>query len=151
MLGDTRFARHVAQADVPTVIAPRFPKVKEEGWWLVVGDVESNVLLCIKRINLQLKAKLKLEFVAPRAGQYTYTLYLMSDSYIGCDQELELPLTVTEANEEEEEDSEGDDQEGHQRRRVPVRLVELSAGPKQDEMDTGRQAHTVVQEVDHDT
>ena len=60
MLGDTRFARHVAQADVPTVIAPRFPKVKEEGWWLVVGDVESNVLLCIKRINLQLKAKLKL-------------------------------------------------------------------------------------------
>ena len=95
---------------VPTVHAPRFPKPKEEGWWLVVGDPKTNALLCIKRITLLLKAKVKLEFVAPDAGEYNYTLYLMSDSYLGCDQELELPLSVGEA--EEEESDEEDDEDG---------------------------------------
>ena len=47
--------------------APRFPKDKEEGWWLVVGDVAANSLLCIKRISLQLKAKVDLPLVAPKA------------------------------------------------------------------------------------
>ena len=67
---------------------------------------------CIKRITLQLKAKVKLEFVAPDAGEYAYTLYLMSDSYLGCDQELELPLTVAEADDDDEEEDEEDDEDG---------------------------------------
>jgi len=96
---------------VPTVHAPRFPKVKEEGWWLVVGDVKSNVLLCIKRISLLHTAKVKLEFVASSAGEHVYNLYLMSDSYVGCDQELELPLTVAEANEEESGEEEEEEEE----------------------------------------
>lgn len=34
----------------PPVVAPLFPqKRKEEGWWLVIGDSESNALLTIKR------------------------------------------------------------------------------------------------------
>jgi len=94
---------------VPKVHAPRFPKEKEEGWWLVVGDVAANSLVCIKRITLQLKAKVKLDFVAPEPGEYTYKLYLMSDSYLGCDQEYELKLKVGEAVDEEEDD---DDEEG---------------------------------------
>ena len=96
-------------SNLPTVHATRFPRVKEEGWWLVIGDVDANVLLCIKRITLQSKANVKLEFVAPDAGEYQYTLYLMSDSYLGCDQELELPLSVGEA--EEDDDEEDDDEE----------------------------------------
>ena len=98
---------------MPQVHAPRFPKDKEEGWWLVVGDVAANSLLCIKRISLQLKAKVKLEFTAPEPGEYAYKLYLMSDSYLGCDQEYELKLKVGEAveddEESEEEEEEGDD------------------------------------------
>ena len=76
--------------------APRFPKEKEEGW-SVVGDVAANSLLCIKRISLQLKAKVKLDFAAPAPGEYAYKLYLMSDSYLGGDQEYELKLSVGEA------------------------------------------------------
>jgi len=98
---------------VPKVHAPRFPKDKEEGWWLVVGDVAANSLLCIKRISLQLKANVKLDFTAPEPGEYAYKLYLMSDSYLGCDQEYELKLSVGEATsddeEGEEEAEEGDD------------------------------------------
>jgi len=96
---------------VPSVHAPRFPKVKEEGWWLIVGDVKSNALLCIKRISLMLKAKVKLEFTAPDAGEYAYTLYLMSDSYLGCDQEYELPLQVGEAEDDDDEEEEEDDED----------------------------------------
>jgi len=93
----------------PKVHAPRFPKDKEEGWWLIVGDPKTNALLCIKRITLQLKAKVKLDFVAPEAGEHTYTLYLMCDSYLGCDQEYELKLSVGEAGSEEEEDDEDEE------------------------------------------
>ena len=96
---------------MPQVHAPRFPKDKEEGWWLVVGDVAANSLLCIKRISLQLKAKVKLEFTAPEPGEYAYKLYLMSDSYLGCDQEYELPLKVAEADEDDEDDEDDEEDE----------------------------------------
>jgi len=99
------------EARVPKVHAPRFPKSKEEGWWLVVGDPASNSLLCIKRITLQLKAQVKLDFVAPDAGEYAYTLYLMCDSYLGCDQEYDLKLSVGEDDGEDEDEEEEDDDE----------------------------------------
>jgi len=96
---------------VPKVHAPRFPKPKEEGWWLVIGDPKTNTLLSIKRITLQLKAKVKLDFVAPDPGEYTYTLYLMCDSYLGCDQEYELKLSVGEAEDDDEDGTEDDEEE----------------------------------------
>ena len=99
-----------AGAKVPKVHAPHFPKDKEEGWWLVVGDVAANSLLCIKRIALGQRAKAKLEFVAPEPGEYTFKLYLMSDSYLGCDQEYELQLKVGEPL-EEESGEEGEEEE----------------------------------------
>jgi pre-mRNA-splicing helicase BRR2 len=45
--------------------APRFPKPKEEGWWLVIGDSSTNQLLAIKTVALQKRARVKLEFSAP--------------------------------------------------------------------------------------
>jgi hypothetical protein len=47
------------------VYAPRFPKGKEEAWWLVVGQPSTGTLLAIKRVTLARKAKVKLEFAAP--------------------------------------------------------------------------------------
>jgi len=52
------------------VIAPFFPTKREEGWWVIIGDSKSNSLLSIKRLTLQQKAKFKLDFVAPRPGNY---------------------------------------------------------------------------------
>jgi pre-mRNA-splicing helicase BRR2 len=87
------------------VIAPFYPKKKDEGWWIVLGDTESKTLLAIKRVTLQQKLTVKLDFVAPKAGTHTLKLFLMADSYNGCDQELEMPLTVAEGEPSDDEDS----------------------------------------------
>merc|ERR1739838_890931 len=82
------------------VIAPLFPHKREEGWWVIIGDPKANSLISIKRLTLQQKAKFKLDFVAPRAGQHGYSLYFMSDSYLGCDQEYKFQLDIGEARED---------------------------------------------------
>lgn len=101
--------------ELSSVPAPFFPGKKDEGWWIVVGDPSTKTLLAIKRITLQRKLRVKLEFVCPRAGNQTYKLYTMCDSFLGCDQEFDLELEVGEAeedsDEEEEEDSDVEMQE----------------------------------------
>lgn len=94
------------------VIAPFFPGKREEGWWLVIGDTKNNGLISIKRLTLQQKAKVKLDFVAPSSpGNYSYTLFFMCDTYMGCDQEYPFKINVGEAasGDEESGDSEADD------------------------------------------
>jgi hypothetical protein len=38
-------------ATAPRVYAPRFPKLKEEGWWLVLGDAASRELMALRRVS----------------------------------------------------------------------------------------------------
>lgn len=88
------------RTDVGPVDALRYPKAKEEGWWLVVGDTKSNQLLAIKRVSLQRRSKVKLDFTASmEAGKKSYTLYFMCDSYLGCDQEYTFAIDVKEGAE----------------------------------------------------
>ncbi|KAK3589739.1 hypothetical protein CHS0354_021060 [Potamilus streckersoni] len=89
------------------VVAPFFPQKREEGWWVVIGDSKNNSLLSIKRLTLQQKAKVKLDFVAPAPGHYSYTIFFMSDAYMGCDQEYKFSIDVKEG-EGSSEDSESD-------------------------------------------
>ncbi len=77
------------------VIAPLFPQKRDENWWVVIGESKANTLLSIKRLTLNQKAKIKLDFTAPaQSGQYSYVLYLMSDAYMGCDQEYKFQVNV---------------------------------------------------------
>jgi pre-mRNA-splicing helicase BRR2 len=97
--------RETEDSEVGSVVAPRYPKKKEEAWWLVVGDTKRGTLSAIKRVTLGRKSKVKLEFSAPaEAGKAEYTLFFMCDSYLGCDQEYEFALDVKEA----EDDSDGE-------------------------------------------
>ncbi|VYS46739.1 unnamed protein product [Arabidopsis thaliana] len=83
------------RTEVGPVDSLRYPKTKEEGWWLVVGDTKTNQLLAIKRVSLQRKVKVKLDFTAPsEPGEKSYTLYFMCDSYLGCDQEYSFSVDV---------------------------------------------------------
>merc|ERR1711893_405980 len=81
------------------VIAPFFPTKREEGWWVIIGDPKNNSLLSIKRLTLQQKAKFLLDFIAPKPGRYSYVLYYMSDSYLGCDQEYKFSVDVGDKRE----------------------------------------------------
>lgn len=64
---------------VPKVTAPRYPQVKTEGWWLVIGNPSKNELTSIKRIAMKKKSMtVKMDFVAPDEGKHKYQLFLMS-------------------------------------------------------------------------
>jgi len=86
------------------ILAPFFPQKREEGWWVVVGDPKANSLISIKRLTLQQRAKVKLDFVAPSPGKHNYTLYFMSDAYMGCDQEYKFSIDVRDGDSGSESD-----------------------------------------------
>ncbi|KAG0255185.1 hypothetical protein DFQ27_006386 [Actinomortierella ambigua] len=51
------------------------------------------------------------ELVCPRPGKQTYKLYTMCDSFLGCDQELDMAVDVGEgAESDDEEEDENEDQ-----------------------------------------
>jgi pre-mRNA-splicing helicase BRR2 len=90
-----------------TVSAPLFPGEKREAWWIVIGDVTTNTLMSLKRTNLRHVQKVTLEFLAPEEpGDYDLTLFCMSDSYLGCDQEFSIPLSVAPAASDDEDEEE---------------------------------------------
>eukprot|EP00457_Paulinella_chromatophora_P000104 gb/GEZN01000104.1/.p1 GENE.gb/GEZN01000104.1/~~gb/GEZN01000104.1/.p1 ORF type:complete len:2168 (+),score=390.44 gb/GEZN01000104.1/:405-6908(+) len=99
---------------VPRCIAPRFPELRTEGWWLVVGrkGKGKNELTAIKRVAMNKKMmKIKLDFVAPEQGTHDLVLYLMSDSWLGCDQEYAFKLNVAEGAAMEESSSGSDEED----------------------------------------
>lgn len=55
-------------------------------------------LASIKRLTLQSKAKVKLDFTAPAPGSHKYVLYFMCDAYMGCDQEYPFTIKVQKAS-----------------------------------------------------
>merc|ERR1712194_911165 len=76
------------------VHAPRAPKPMEEGWWLVLGmeDEEGTELLALKRVRFSSSTSTKLTFAAlDDPTEVTLILYLVSDAYLGLDQEYSIP------------------------------------------------------------
>lgn len=74
-----------------------FPRLKEEVWWLIVGDTNNNILKTIKRVNFYKGIKINLDFEAPEeVGKYNYSVYLFCDSWIGCDQDESIEFEVIE-------------------------------------------------------
>ena len=48
------------RGSAPRAILPRYPKVKEEGWWLILGDRNNRELLSLKRVGFGQSARAKL-------------------------------------------------------------------------------------------
>ncbi|TGZ82009.1 putative pre-mRNA splicing helicase [Ascodesmis nigricans] len=95
-----------------TVHAPFYPNQKMENWWLVVGEEKGKNLLAIKKITVQRRLEVKLEYVVPTPGKKKLHLWLMSDSYVGVDQEEEFEVEVEEGEEESEDEDEDVEMEG---------------------------------------
>jgi len=56
------------RGSAPRVYAPRFPKVKEEGWWLVLGFKGSGELLALRRVSFGGRTAVRLAFPKHTAG-----------------------------------------------------------------------------------
>jgi len=83
--GTHRRRIHRGSTTAPRVYAPRFPKLKNEGWWLLVEDVSvsGGEVLAMKRVA-SLRQQSKVNLVVPhRVG--SVVLHLICDSYIGLD------------------------------------------------------------------
>ncbi|KAK3773312.1 hypothetical protein RRG08_023199 [Elysia crispata] len=91
--------------------APRFPKPKDEGWILVVGDIEAKEVLALKRVSplrggaRGTRAQIAL-LTPPTPGRVVYTLYLLSDAYLGLDQQFDLCFDILPASVEAQVNSE---------------------------------------------
>ncbi|XP_060805871.1 activating signal cointegrator 1 complex subunit 3 [Amyelois transitella] len=75
------------------VLCPRFPRGKNEGWFLTVGTVDDGELHALKRIPP--KGTAQVTFYTPNyTGRIIYTVYIMSDSYMGLDQQYDLQFEL---------------------------------------------------------
>ncbi|CAO3640291.1 unnamed protein product [Cunninghamella blakesleeana] len=88
-----------AQKHDGRLYAPMFPKVDYESWWVVLGDVNKDELIALKRISMrngpreamEHKVTKSITFETPeRLGQQIYTLYLICDGYQGLDQQVDI-------------------------------------------------------------
>jgi activating signal cointegrator complex subunit 3 len=79
----------------PRAYAPRFPKLKDEGWWVVASVPGSNELLALKRVSVGQRAKARV--MLPGTTQdgrklSKLTIRLVSDCYLGVDHEITVDL-----------------------------------------------------------
>ena len=93
----------------PTVHAPFYPTKKMENWWLVVGEEKSKSLLAIKRVTIGKELSVRLEYTVPTPGEHDLKLLLMSDSYMGVDQEREFSVIAGEEMDVDDEDEDDDE------------------------------------------
>ncbi|XP_029414442.1 activating signal cointegrator 1 complex subunit 3 isoform X3 [Nannospalax galili] len=79
-------------------VTPRFPKSKDEAWFLILGEVDKKELIALKRVGyIRNHHDVSLAFYTPETpGRYIFTLYLMSDCYLGLDQQYDIYLNVTQ-------------------------------------------------------
>ena len=76
-------------------------KPKDEGWILVLGETESREVVAMKRVTCarnKRSTSASLAFFAPELPcKVIYTLFIMSDSYLGLDQQYDITLDVIPA------------------------------------------------------
>jgi hypothetical protein len=74
--------------------ACRFPKIKEEGWLLVLGNPDTDELIALKRLSVSGSNKTVAKLVFPSelvsTAAHGLTLHLVSDSYLGLDQKIQV-------------------------------------------------------------
>ena len=86
-----RSGKKSGRKTAPRAYAPRFPKQKDEGWWIVLGEKRrTGELVAMRRAQFAdtFDAVLKIDNF-PRGMSVTdITVFIMSDTYIGLDQEV---------------------------------------------------------------
>lgn len=104
----SRDADEEAEGDDEIVVAPFYPLKKLANWWIVVGEPKTRQLLAIKRVTVHKNLAVKLEFSLPQ-GTHALKLFVICDSYIGADHDIDLDAIDVAEGEESDSDEESDD------------------------------------------
>ncbi|KAJ8080649.1 Pre-mRNA-splicing helicase BRR2 [Marasmius tenuissimus] len=92
------------------VVAPYYPGKKMANWWLVVGEHSTKQLLVIKRVTVTKTQNVKLEFTLPKGKHDSLKLYVICDSYVGADHDIELDeIDVAEGEDSDSDEDDSDD------------------------------------------
>ena len=81
------------------VHCPYFPELRQEGWWIYLVETKTQILKsAVEKVSgLKDTETVELKFTAPDQGNYTYTIHVRSDSYVGVDVSKEIQLAVAKA------------------------------------------------------
>lgn len=69
---------------------PRFPKVKDEAWWLILGNVTTSEFYAIKRISFSQRVVTRMELPSTPISLQEVKLIVVSDCYLGFEQEYSI-------------------------------------------------------------
>ncbi|XP_076881517.1 DExH-box ATP-dependent RNA helicase DExH14-like [Bidens hawaiensis] len=69
---------------------PRFPKLKDEAWWLVLGNASTSELHAFKRISFTDRLVTRMKLPTTTTSFQGMKLLLVSDCYLGFDQEYSI-------------------------------------------------------------
>ncbi|CAI5948102.1 unnamed protein product [Closterium sp. NIES-64] len=73
---------------------PFFPKVKEEGWWVVVAAADSPTLLALKRVSFTHRLTTRLHVPELQSSVKQLAVHLISDCYVSLDQQVTVPTNA---------------------------------------------------------
>ena len=69
----------------------------------MIGDTQKNILYKIRRFNFVRNFNINFSLEAPKnAGQFNYSVFLICDSWVGCDLEEQVEVKVLENSEDSE-------------------------------------------------
>ncbi|XP_042461584.1 DExH-box ATP-dependent RNA helicase DExH14-like isoform X1 [Zingiber officinale] len=72
---------------------PRYPKVKNEAWWLVLGNITSSELYALKRVSFSGQTFTRMELPPSKINFQETKLFLVSDCYVGYEQECPIEIS----------------------------------------------------------
>jgi len=81
------------------VHSKKFPGLKKESWWFLLGNAENNKIIALKQGKGQGRVmEESIQFWAPpKAGTYSFDVYAMSDSYMDLDIHRQIKMEVMPA------------------------------------------------------
>ncbi|XP_030474192.1 DExH-box ATP-dependent RNA helicase DExH14 [Syzygium oleosum] len=94
---DIRLEKTNRRRSTSRAFAPRFPKVKDEAWWLVLGNTSSSELYAVKRVSFTDHLVTHMKLPSAPTDMQGVKLILISDCYLGFEQEYpieDLPFST---------------------------------------------------------
>ncbi|PVU91812.1 hypothetical protein BB559_003962 [Furculomyces boomerangus] len=80
-----------------TAYCPKYGKFQYEGYFIIIGDMDTNSVLKINRLSNITTDKKRVELVFDtntKSGSHCYTLFFINDAYLGIDQQFDFIVDI---------------------------------------------------------